>query len=221
MQEAGAPGIQEGPAPPPDAPLAPAAQSDEPPFDETERHEGELVIDDPVDANGAAFDSYEFEVTDRNRRAIVTLNSQAFDTVLVVSKLTDDGEPDPRHSWRNDDYGQGSDSRLDLTFVENGRYRVDVYGYDPTEMGRYQLTIRRLTAPIPPTPRILRTEMGAITAEDPVSTHTGNPADTFPLEVAPGPGRVAVDVWSDDFDTFVAVEMLGPDGNPTAGQLWV
>lgn len=213
QQGPGAAGIQEGPAPPPDSPL--------PPLDETERHDGELVIDDTVDANGAAFDSYEFEVTDRNRRAIVTLNSQAFDTVLVVSKLTDDGEPDPRQSWRNDDYGQGSDSRLDLTFVENGRYRVDVYGYDPTEMGRYQLSIRRMTAPIPPMPQILRTEMGAITAEDPVSVHTGNPSDTFPLEIAPGPGRVAVDVWSDDFDTFVAVEMLGPDGNPTAGQLWM
>lgn len=179
--------------------------------------EGELRDGDPVADVGGMHDVHSITVSDEERRLIIDLSSSAFDTVLVVEKLLADGTPDPQNSYRNDDSDAGSNSRLDITVPEAGEYRVLVYSFGGFEAGPYRLTIHRMPS-VNLNERVLRNEMGSITADDPIHPTLGNTADSFDIEIDQV-SRVTLDVWSEEFDTYIMLERI-ENGQPLPNQAW-
>lgn len=179
--------------------------------------QGELRDGDPMADDGSWTDEVKITVEEGSRRLVIDLTSPTFDTVVVVEKLLADGTPDPQNSWRNDDSENGSNSRLDITVPEAGEYRIGIHAYSALEQGPYTLTVHRLES-INLNERVLRNEMGAITADDPVNPTVGSNSDSFDIEIEQ-PSRLTADVWSEDFDTFVMVERL-VNGQPDGVQTW-
>lgn len=114
-----APQPQPGVAPQP-APGGPAAQT----------FSGTLGPDGDRDPQGRFQRAHEVSLR-RGQRAIVTLQSTAFDTVLRV-------EPPAGEAMENDDIAPNdTNSRLDFTAPIDGRYRVVVSSYAPNSTGPY------------------------------------------------------------------------------------
>ncbi|MEZ6108764.1 MAG: hypothetical protein R3B96_22450 [Pirellulaceae bacterium] len=197
--------------------IAVAQEEEEAPAPEPELIRGELADGDPVSDQGELHDEIPITVEDEFRRLVIELNSSAFDTVLVLEKLDENGEPDFHHTWRNDDSENGSNSRLDIIVPEAGEYRIGVYSYSDFEMGGYQLRIVR-TSSADLDERVLRNDMGSITAEDPINEQLGSNTDSFDIEIEE-PSRISVDVWSEEFDTYLMVQGIR-NGQPVPGQEW-
>ncbi|KPK79154.1 MAG: hypothetical protein AMS25_13660 [Gemmatimonas sp. SM23_52] len=112
-----------------------------------ERTTGRLESGDQQLETGQYSDLYVFEGT-AGHGVSVEMKSSEFDTYLQL--ITPEGE-----KIENDDYAGGSDSRIDLTLRESGRYRVLSTSYRAGEMGTYQLSLSVSAAP----------EVGVVAAE--------------------------------------------------------
>jgi hypothetical protein len=94
---------------------------------------GRLEPGDRQLASGEYGDVYVFEGA-TGQAVSIDMSSTEFDTYLQLQ--TPAGE-----KIDNDDYEGRSDSRIDVTLRENGRYRILTTSYSPGEMGGYQLAL--------------------------------------------------------------------------------
>ena len=163
------------------------------------------------DQNNAVADVYQI-----NGRAgeqyTLTLTSEAFDPYLFVrgpGSLSQD----------NDDDGSGSyNSRLAITFPENGTAQVYVTSFSRNATGAYDLRLERTgeananvagntqpgQAPAV-TPQTLAGEL----AQGDTTLQSGEFIDTYPLQGVAGQ-QVEISLSSQAFDTYVAIS--GPGG---------
>ncbi len=142
----------------------------------------------------------------------LTLTSDAFDSYLFVrgpGSLSQD----------NDDDGSGSyNSRLAITFPENGTAQVYVTSFNRTSTGAYQLRVERTgeattnvagnTNPNQVAPITAQQLTGELAQGD-ATLNSGEFIDTYPLQGLAGQ-QVEISLASDQFDTYVAIS--GPGG---------
>ncbi len=139
----------------------------------------------------------------------LTLTSEAFDAYLYVrgpGNLSQD----------NDDDGSGSyNSRLTVTFPENGTAQVYVTSFNRQQTGAYTLLLERTgeapavannaTGNAPPvTPQQFTGEL----AQGDSQLQSGEFTDTYPLQGVAGQ-QVEISVSSDQFDTYLALSGPG------------
>lgn len=142
----------------------------------------------------------------------LTLTSEAFDPYLYVrgpGTLSQD----------NDDDGTGGyNSRLNITFPENGTAQVYVTSFSRNATGAYQLLVERTgeanvaTAPPPPpgqAPAIQAQQLTGQLAQGDTQLNSGEFIDTYPLQGVAGQ-QVEISLSSTQFDTYVAIS--GPGG---------
>lgn len=142
----------------------------------------------------------------------LTLTSEAFDAYLFVrgpGSLSQD----------NDDDGSGSyNSRLNITFPENGTAQVYVTSFSRNATGAYQLRVERTgeananvaqTTPPGQAPAIQAQALTGELAQGDTQLQSGEYIDTFPLQGVAGQ-RVEISLASQQFDTYVAIS--GPNG---------
>jgi hypothetical protein len=145
----------------------------------------------------------------RGESYALTLSSEAFDAYLYVrgpGALSQD----------NDDYGGTYNSRLDVTFPENGTARVYVTSFGRDATGAYQLLVER-TGEAPASanaapgnaPAIQAQQFSGTLAQGDATLPSGEFVDTFPLQGVAGQ-QVEIRLSSDQFDTYVAI--TGPGG---------
>lgn len=160
------------------------------------------------DQNGAVADVYQLNGR-QGEQYTITLTSEAFDAYLYVrgpGSLSQD----------NDDDGSGSyNSRLSITFPENGTAQVYVTSFSRNATGPYQLLVERTgQAPTmasaqsngpPVTPQQFA---GELTQGD-AQLQSGEFTDTYPLQGVAGQ-VVEISLTSSQFDTYVAIS--GPNG---------
>lgn len=126
----------------------------------------------------------------------LTLESAAFDTVL---KLTGKGV-----DQENDDYGNGTHSRLQL-YLEAGQYTAQVRALDDTRRGAFKLALARSTLP-----------EGTVAQDGTTLPHgsqisalmDSSARRSFNLVVGKH-SKVVLDARSDDFDTVMEVNGHG------------
>lgn len=104
-------------------------------------YEGTLADGDQRDGGGW-FDDYEI-VMERGERALISLESAAFDTLLKVYRLDRGGEP----LATDDDGGGGLNSFLVFPAADGGRYVVRVTAFSGSGGGAYRLRVSRGTIP--------------------------------------------------------------------------
>jgi hypothetical protein len=140
----------------------------------------------------------------------LTLTSEAFDSYLFVrgpGSLSQD----------NDDDGSGSyNSRLNITFPENGTAQVYVTSFSRNATGAYQLLVERTgeatnvadaTTP-DQAPPIQPQQLAGELAQGDTQLQSGEFIDTFPLQGVAGQ-QVEISLASEQFDTYVAIS--GPN----------
>ena len=137
---------------------------------------------------------YQLRVT-RPSRVTIDLGSDDFDTVL---ELRGNGV-----SLENDDGGDGTNSRLS-TALQPGTYRVIARGLQENASGLFTLSAQRRDLP---SGDALRSG-GALPLDTPLTGMASGAAHTYQLEVAQ-PGRLVVDMTSDDFDTVLELHRDG------------
>jgi len=161
------------------------------------------------DQNNAVADVYRLNGRE-GEQFTITLTSEAFDPYLYVrgpGSLSQD----------NDDDGSGSyNSRLNITFPENGTAQVYVTSFSRNQTGAYQLLVERTgEAPAvastqpgsgpPVTPQQFSGEL----APGDTQLSSGEFTDTYPLQGLAGQ-QVEISLSSSQFDTYVAIS--GPNG---------
>jgi len=104
-------------------------------------YEGTLAEGDQREG-GAWFDDYEI-VMERGERALISLESAAFDTLLKVYRADRGGEP----LATDDDGGGGLNSFLVFPAADGGRYVVRVTAFSGTAGGAYRLRVSKGTIP--------------------------------------------------------------------------
>jgi len=161
---------------------------------------GRLAAGDETLGSGEYRDLFTFEGR-AGEFAVLDLQSSEFDPYLML--LTPSGDQE-----ENDDYeGDGSRSQLALTLEETGTFTVGVTSYEAGETGAYTLELRTQSgqhAAAGP-----REEQGELAAGD-ETLESGEYMDLYRFEGRPGQ-RVAVDLRSGDFDTYVI--LVAPNGD--------
>lgn len=105
-------------------------------------YDGTLTSNDPTD-DGAPFDDYQIQIPD-GHRAIISLESAAFDTVLKVYAANERGA-EPAAS--DDDGGGGLNSFLTFAPEHGGTFIVRATSYGSGGTGAYRLRV--MTSPVP------------------------------------------------------------------------
>ncbi|MEZ5995380.1 MAG: caspase family protein [Hyphomonadaceae bacterium] len=153
---------------------------------------------------GGVVDIYQLQGR-QGEQYTLRLTSDAFDAYLYVrgpGSLSQD----------NDDDGQGYNSRLNITFPENGTAQVYVTSFSRTATGPYQLLVERTgeapaivdnTAPQNAQPITAQQLTGELAQGD-AQLPSGEFVDTFPLQGIAGQ-TVEISLASAQFDTYVAI----------------
>lgn len=162
------------------------------------------------DQGNAVADVYQINGR-QGEQYTLTLTSEAFDAYLYVrgpGSLAQD----------NDDDGSGSyNSRLNITFPENGTAQVYVTSFSRNAVGAYQLLVERTgeatnvannTTP-GQAPPIAAQQLSGELAQGDSQLQSGEFIDTFPLQGVAGQ-VVEISLASQQFDTYVAIS--GPNG---------
>jgi hypothetical protein len=156
---------------------------------------------------GGMVDSYELHGR-QGETYTLRLTSEAFDTYLYV-------RGPGNLALDNDDDGQSYNSRLTLSFPENGTAQVYVTSFSRDATGAYQLLVERTgeaqavaqgESPIAP-PVQPQQQSGALQQGD-ATLPSGEFVDTYPLQGMAGQ-QVEISLASQQFDTYVAI--TGPN----------
>jgi hypothetical protein len=139
---------------------------------------------------GKYFDTYPLQLSSGDR-IVATLRSADFDAYLHVEA------PDGTEV-ENDDYGEGSDARLDVIAHVSGIWKVKVTTYEEQEDGQYLLVVNR--------ERLEQYDAweAALAEEDPTSVK-GEYYDRYSIEVEPGQ-RIVICMQSEQIDTFLVLK---------------
>jgi hypothetical protein len=160
------------------------------------------------DQANAVADVYELRGR-QGEQYTLTLSSEAFDAYLYVrgpGTLSQD----------NDDDGSGSyNSRLTVTFPENGTAQVYVTSFNRQQTGAYTLLLER-TGEAPAVannatgnaPPIAAQQLTGELAQGDSQLQSGEFTDTFPLQGVAGQ-QVEISLSSDQFDTYLALSGPG------------
>ncbi len=162
------------------------------------------------DQNGAVADTFQLNGR-QGEQYTLTLTSEAFDSYLYVrgpGALSQD----------NDDDGSGSyNSRLNITFPENGTAQIYVTSFSRNATGAYQLLVERTGEATDPAntttpgqaPPIAAQQLAGTLAQGDTTLNSGEFADTYPLQGVAGQ-QIEISLNSQQFDTYVAIS--GPGG---------
>lgn len=167
---------------------------------------GRLEAADPaLSEDGTFYDLYAFEARAGQRYAI-EMNSLDFDTFLMVG-APGDGDVAQEGSKSNDDFGDGSNSRVVFTATEGGTrwIRANALSAEDSE-GAYALTVTELPPVQWPAPRAVsvgQTLDGTLTTEDP-ALEDDSFADEYVLRGRRGQ-TVTIDMKSEAFDSFLSI----------------
>jgi hypothetical protein len=166
---------------------------------------GELTDDSPVLDSLYPHDEWLLDAT-ANARYVVNLGSEEFDTYLVVGRNTGSGFVE---LGRDDDSGDGTNSRLAFNAPETGEYVIRARPFS-SGRGAYTLLVEeRSAARLEPVVRRTRlgeevsgalTEMDARLADGSVYQHW--------LFSARRGERVVISLNSSEFDAFLAVGVI-------------
>ena len=160
---------------------------------------GALARGDRTLGTGEFYDTFTFDGT--GGPVTVDLRGRGFDPYLIVRGA--DGEQSD-----NDDYEGALDRSLLVVDTEPGQtYTATVTSYASGETGDYDLTIQGVgqSASGPAVVATgIRTETGRLDRTD-ETLRSGEFVDTYTFAGTPGQ-RVAIDLTSDDFDTYLVVE---------------
>lgn len=186
---------------------------------------GTLSSGDPRDEDDRYYDEYSFEAR-RGETVIVRMESDAFDTYLYL------GTASRRYGWRelarDDDGGDGTDSRIRWVIPEDGIYVVRASSLHEAQ-GRYEITLQggRATSdggyyePDPVRPRPGRpgrpARDGYVQAGERVDGYLSRTDPTLdngaPFHIYRYSGRagerLTISLYSDDFDAYL---VLGTPG---------
>ena len=173
---------------------------------------GELTSADPTArSRRAPYHLWTLEGR-RGQRIVIDLMASEFDPVLVVRD--DAGFP----VGRDDDGGEGNNSRLRTVLPRDGRYRVIVTAFNENSRGRYTMAITSWEAPDAPaagaTPALTvgQDRTGVLEPGDEIAGD-GPYQDRWTVEARAGQ-RLRADLSSADFDAYLI--LLGPDGQQLA-----
>ncbi|MBN2554125.1 MAG: hypothetical protein JXB06_15210 [Spirochaetales bacterium] len=152
------------------------------------RFQGELG---PGDSKlGRYFDTYPLQLI-AGERIVASLSSYDFDACLLLES-PEGGEIE------NDDYGEGSDARIDALVETSGSWKVKVSSYEEGEQGEYLLTVVRERL------RPLQSHAGKLDEQDMVSVK-GEYYDSYSVILEQNQ-RVVISMISDQFDPFLVVK---------------
>ena len=182
---------------------------------------GQLTRSDPRTPNDRPYDDYAFYAR-RGERVVVEMESDDFDTYLYLGT---GGRGGFRELARDDDGGDGTDSRLRLTIPDDGTYVIRASAlYD--RIGQYTLTLTGGQAlsggyepnPVRPRPRPGRGENGGwieagravegwLSDSDP-TLDNGTPYHLYTYQARRGE-RVTITLRSDEFDPYLVLGTAG------------
>ena len=166
---------------------------------DTQRWSGALAAGDTTIDSGEYIDAYAVSGA-AGERWVVDLRSTEFDPFLIVRA------PDLTQEQNDDFDGDRTRSLLDLTLSQTGDYGIAVTTYRAGESGRYDLTLRRVTADGEVIGSAIQ-HTGTLGAGDDQLTN-GEWYDDYSFQGLPGQ-TVHVDLQG-DFDTYVG--LVGPSG---------
>lgn len=167
---------------------------------------GELVAsDEPVNDRGR-FHAYRFDAA-AGQRLLVTAESGAFDTYVVVGRLVG---PVLDELKTDDDGGEGTDSRMRFTAPRAGSYILLVQSYSEDGMGAYTVALQPAPAPTTGATESISlgsTEEGQLAETDNEDDETGKFYDQYSFRGRAGQ-RVEISMASEDFDTYLTLGRL-------------
>lgn len=170
--------------------------------------QGELIPTDSVAGDASYYDAYRFSARAGQRLRIV-MRSGDFDTFLLLGR---EGEYGLQGLAEDDDgLGEGTDSRINFTVVEDGDYVVWANSYAPGELGAYALEIADL-GPVPEPGSIVvgTTLRGELGGDDPMDAN-GAYYDAYRFRAREG-DRLRMTMTSNAFDTFIEFGRAGEGG---------
>ena len=190
---------------------APAAQ---------DHHVGALEAGDETLSSGEYVDTYTVPA-DRGQWIEVVMTSDAIDPYLIMKPPScTPGACDDQAD--NDDFFATGDAFLWVEAKEAGTWEILATSYAPGETGRYTVEVRVHDAgSLPTTPYTTlgtegREEAGSLEEGD-GTLRSGEYRDSFPF-VARAGDRVAVDLTSSEFDTYLILQM--PSGEQEDNDDW-
>ncbi|HYR09995.1 MAG TPA: hypothetical protein VEQ60_19630 [Longimicrobium sp.] len=157
---------------------------------------GTLQEGDRQMEDGALYDAYVIRGRP-GETLLVRMTSEDFDTYLHWG--SDDGG-DWTEEDGNDDFGDGTDSRLVVTLTDEGEYELRAAGFDEDEEGAYELRVTAMGQPSPGRITVGQTIQGELDESD--YEGADGLADHYVIRGAPGT-QVTVFARSDDFDTYL------------------
>lgn len=113
---------------------------------------GQITNRSPVESDGTGYVLYRYRGTP-GERILVNLKSVDFDAYLSVG--TDNTGPNCDDCRRNDDGGEGTDSRLRYTVPANGELQIRAGMVEPGKHGRFSVEVSPLPPSAPITPQTL------------------------------------------------------------------
>lgn len=165
---------------------------------------GRLSRGDNTLPSGEYYDTYEIEAQ-RGERYRVSVQSDDFDTYLIVNG--------PDDNLENDDGGNGTNSELTFAADRRDTWEVVVTSYAEGETGEYTLVVERLDGggDVDHGSGRLRQEYGRLERSD-AMLDSGEYFDEYRFEGRRGQ-RVILELESDDFDAYLI--LLSPDEEQT------
>ncbi|WP_292069117.1 PPC domain-containing protein, partial [Brevundimonas sp. UBA7534] len=165
--------------------------------------DGSLGDRDPELEDGGRYDAFVFRAA-AGERLVVTLESDAFDPVVRVGRMNG---PDFEELAQNDDApGGGLNSRLVFVAPDAGDYVIRATSLSEGE-GAYVVGLEAAPPPPPSKPLAVGDEVEGTLDDDSGQNDDGQRADLYRFTGTAGQ-RIAVEMSSDDFDTYLALRRL-------------
>lgn len=160
---------------------------------------GDLAEGDAESDSGGLYEDWTFEAR-QGDRVLIGLDSEAFDPVVRVGRITDGGFTEL--AMNDDGPDAGLNSRLIFTVPEAGAYVVRAAPLNTGASGAYSLSLTEGPPPIEARAmRIGETVRGELTDDDGVSASDIH-ADAYRFSGREGQ-RVRIDMTSTTFDTYI------------------
>lgn len=167
--------------------------------------EGRLTRNSPKESDGSAYALYHYR-GNAGDRILVEMQSGEFDTFLTVGSRTNEGCGDCR---RNDDGGEGTNSRLRYTLPANGQVQIRAGALGDDDLGRYSLKVSALPAaePVRPQPLEIGREVSGVLSESSPVFNEGYAYQLWTLQGAPNQTLV-VRMKSENLDSMLQYGLL-------------
>ena len=160
---------------------------------------GDLSSRDPETDDGLPYDAFSFRAR-QGERIAVALDSEAFDPVLRVGRMTDGAFV--QLAENDDGPDSGLNSRLVFTAPDAGEYLIRVEPLTATDAGAYSLSLQEGPAPAAAQSIAIGGAVDGQLTESDGKGEGDTPADAYRFEGREGQ-RVRIDMTSDDFDTYL------------------